>query len=53
MANVIAEQGLAVKFRKMGVGSYAGSGVPEDLWGEQGLSVDSLVDTVLSLVKSE
>jgi len=53
VANVVAEQGLAVKFRRMGVGSYAGSGSPEELWGEQGLSVESLVDTVEALVKSK
>ena len=53
VANVLAEQGLAVKFRKLGVGSYAGSGSPEDLWGEQGLSLELLVDTVESLVKSK
>jgi len=51
VANVLAEQCLAVKFRKMGVGSYAGSGDPNELFDEQGLSIESLVNTVESLVK--
>jgi len=53
VANVLAEQGLAVKFRKLGVGSYASSGAPEDLFKEQGLSIESLVQTVESLIRTK
>jgi len=53
VANVLAEQGLAVKFRKMGISAYGGSGAPDKLFDEQGLSVESLVNTVESLVQSK
>jgi transketolase C-terminal domain/subunit len=53
VANVLAQHGLAVKFRKMGVSSYAGSGDPDDLFAEQGLSIESLVNAVESLVRSK
>ncbi len=47
VANVIAEQGLSVRFRKMGITRYGSSGKPEDLYRMQGLDVDSLVQAVL------
>ncbi|UCD86142.1 MAG: transketolase [Deltaproteobacteria bacterium] len=47
VGNVLAEESLKVKFRKLGVTGYAGSGKPDDLYRIQGLDVDSLVKTVL------
>ena len=52
VANVLAENGLTVKFRKMGVSAYGSSGKSDALFDEQGLGVDSLVSTVESLVES-
>jgi len=51
VANVLAENGLAVKFRKMGVSTYGSSGKPEALFDEQGLGVQSLVEAVESLIE--
>jgi transketolase len=53
VANVLAEGGLAVKFRKMGVTAYGSSGKPDALFEEQGLGIESLVNTVESLITSE
>jgi transketolase len=47
VANILAEDSLKVKFRKLGVTGYAGSGKPDDLYRIQGLDVDSLVKTVM------
>lgn len=52
VANVLAENGLTVKFRKMGVSAYGSSGKSDALFDEQGLGVESLVSTVESLVES-
>lgn len=46
IANVIAENGLSVRFRKMGITQYGSSGKPDDLYRMQGLDVDSLVKVV-------
>jgi len=43
VANVLAEEGLTCKFRKLGVSFFSSSGVPEALWQLQGLDVESLV----------
>jgi transketolase len=51
VANVLAEEGLTCKFRKLGVSFYSSSGIPEALWHLQGLDVDSLVDAVQALCR--
>ena len=47
IANVLAEHGLPIRFRKMGITQYGGSGKPDDLYRMQGLDVESLVRTVM------
>jgi transketolase len=47
IGNVLAEHGLSVNFRKMGIRQYASSGKPDDLYRMQSLDVESLVQTVL------
>jgi len=47
VANVLAEHGIAIRFRKMGVTQYGSSGKPEDLLRMQGLDVESLVQAVM------
>ncbi len=49
VANFLAENGLSAKLRMLGVRSYGRSGVPDDLYAEQGLDPDSLVEAVKSL----
>ncbi len=51
IANVIAEHGLSVRLRKMGITRYGSSGKPDDLYRMQGFDVDSLVRTVLGEVE--
>jgi transketolase len=51
VANVLAEHGLGVRFHKMGVSRYGSSGKPDDLYRMQELDVQSLVQTVMSLVQ--
>lgn len=51
VGNVIAEHGLSIRFRKMGITRYGGSGKPEDLLKMQGLDVDSLVQTVMEEIQ--
>jgi len=46
IANVLAEYGLSVRFRKMGITQYGSSGKPDDLYRMQGLDVESLVKAV-------
>ncbi|MDZ7260570.1 MAG: hypothetical protein ONB05_00420, partial [candidate division KSB1 bacterium] len=46
VANVLAEQGLHPRFRKLGIASYGSSGKPDELFKAQGLDVDSLVRVV-------
>ncbi|MFQ5835432.1 MAG: transketolase [bacterium] len=47
VANFLAENSLAPRFRKLGITTYGGSGLPEDLFRIQGLDIESLVETVL------
>ncbi len=47
IANFIAEHGLSVLFRKLGIKHYGSSGKPDDLYRLQGLDVESLVRAVL------
>jgi transketolase len=51
IANVLAEHGLAIRFRKMGITQYGSSGKPEELYRMQGLDVDSLVQTVVDEIQ--
>ncbi len=51
IANVIAEHGLPVRLRKLGITRYGSSGKPEDLYRMQGLDVDSLVNVVMEEVE--
>ncbi|MGB9628620.1 MAG: transketolase [Thermodesulfobacteriota bacterium] len=51
VGNVIAEHGLPIRFRKLGITRYGGSGKPEDLLKRQGLDVENLVQTVLDEVR--
>jgi len=50
VANFLAQNSLAPRFRKLGIISYSGSGLPEDLFRMQGLDIESLVETVLGLL---
>ena len=47
IANFIAEHGMAIRFRKLGIKHYGGSGKPDDLYRLQGLDVESLVRAVM------
>jgi len=51
VANVIAEHGLPIRFRKMGITQYGSSGKPDDLYKMQGIDVGSLVQVVLEEIK--
>ena len=51
VANVLAEEGLTCKFRKLGITTFAGSGIPPDLWKLQGLDAEGLAQVVLTLHK--
>ncbi len=51
IGSVIAEEGLSIRFRKMGITSYGASGKPDDLYRMQGLDVESLIQTVLYEVR--
>jgi len=48
VANVLAEHGLGIRFRKMGITNYGGSGKPDDLYRMQGLDVESLAAVVMN-----
>lgn len=50
VANIIAEHGLPVRLRKLGVTRYGSSGKPDDLYRMQGLDVDSLVKAVMDVI---
>jgi transketolase len=51
IANFLAEYGLGIRFRKLGVRQYGSSGKPDDLYKMQGLDVESLVQTVMEEVR--
>ncbi len=51
IANLLAEKGLGIRFRKMGITQYGSSGKPDDLYRLQGLDVDSLVKTVMDVLQ--
>ena len=47
VAEVIAEQGLRTRFRRMGIEGYGSSGTPEALFKMYGLDVEALVGVVI------
>ncbi len=53
IANVVAEHGLGIRFRKMGITRYGSSGKPDDLYQMQGLDVESLIQAVLHEVSKK
>jgi transketolase len=53
IASVLAEKGLSIRFRKMGITQYGSSGKPDDLYKMQGLDVESLVKTVMEEIKKK
>ena len=48
IAQIIAENSIYVRLIKMGVMSYPPSGSPQDIYREQGLDVDSLVERIIT-----
>jgi transketolase len=53
IANFVAERGLAVRFRKLGIKHYGSSGKPDDLYRLQGLDVESLVRAVMEEINKK
>jgi transketolase len=53
VANVFAEHGLPIQFRKLGITQYGSSGKPDDLYKMQGLDVESLVQVVLEEIQKK
>jgi transketolase len=53
IANFIAEHGLGIRFRKLGIKQYGGSGKPDELYRIQGLDVESLVRTVVDEIEKK
>ncbi|OGP65440.1 MAG: hypothetical protein A2170_02230 [Deltaproteobacteria bacterium RBG_13_53_10] len=51
VAGVLADHGLGVRFRRMGIARYGASGKPDDLYRMEGLDVQSLVTTVSNEVQ--
>jgi len=53
IANFIAEHGLGIRFRKLGIKQYGGSGKPDELYRIQGLDVESLVRAVMDEIEKK
>jgi len=53
VANAIAEQGLPIRFRKLGVTQYGSSGKPDDLYKMQGLDMENLVQVVMDEIEKK
>ncbi len=53
VANLLAEHGVGIRFRKLGITQYGGSGKPDDLYRSQGLDVESLVQAVLDEIRKK
>ena len=53
IGSALAECGVSVRFRKMGISQYGSSGKPDDLYKMQGLDVDSLVKVVMEEIKKK
>ena len=50
VATLLADSGLAVPFRRLGVAFYGGSGKPADLYARQGLDPQSIATSVKELI---
>lgn len=53
IGNVLAEYGIGIRFRKLGITKYGGSGKPDDLYRMQGLDVESLIQVVTEEIKKK
>jgi transketolase len=53
VAGVLADHGLGIRFRRMGIARYGASGKPDDLYKMEGLDVQSLVTTVINEVQQK
>jgi transketolase len=53
IANFLMEQGLGIRFRKLGITKYGSSGKPDDLYRMQGLDVESLVQAVMEEIRKK
>jgi transketolase len=53
IANFLAEQGLGIRFRKLGITKYGSSGKPDDLYRMQGLDVESLIQAVMDEIQKK
>ena len=53
IGNVLADHGVSVRFRKMGITQYGSSGKPDDLYRMQGLDVESLVQVVMKEIEKD
>lgn len=53
IANFIAEHGLGIRFRKLGIKQYGGSGKPDELYRIQGLDVESLVQAAMEEIEKK
>jgi len=53
IGNVLADHGVSVRFRKMGITQYGSSGKPDDLYRMQGLDVESLVQMVMKEIEKD
>jgi transketolase len=51
IGNVLADHGVSVRFRKMGITQYGSSGKPDDLYRMQRLDVESLVQVVMNEIQ--
>jgi transketolase len=51
IANFLADQGLGIRFRKLGVTHYGSSGKPDELYRMQGLDVESLAQVIMDEIK--
>ena len=50
VALILVENSKIVPFKRLGVKRYGGSGKPSDLYANQGLDAESIVNTVLELI---
>jgi transketolase len=53
VAGVLAESGRGIRFRKLGIARYAGSGKPDDLYRMEGLDPECLATAVMDEIKQK
>jgi transketolase len=53
IADVLVEHRVSIRFRKIGITQYGGSGKPDDLYKMQGLDADSLVKVVMDEIQKK